>query len=97
MVIRMGEIAEACNDDPPPCWGAVCACAGGGFAGSAGPLVEPTCIPYLDAECEDADELCDQCLSESGCASGIAKSGDEPMTCKKNGGGIKCVKGENRP
>ena len=77
MVIRMGEIVEACR--PPPCLGAICACAGGGFAGTAKPLVRPTCKPFI-RPCRNGDALCKQCFGESGCAGG-SKSGGGVALC----------------
>ena len=64
MVIRVGNFVEACP--PAPCLGAVCACAGGGFAGTAMPLFEATCEPLRTLNCNNGDELCTQCFSESG-------------------------------
>ena len=93
MVIRMGEVVEAC--EPPPCMGALCACAGGGFAGSAGPLLEQTCFPFLEP-CNNGDALCSQCYSESGCATRNAKK--TPTTCKvKNNGESICEDGDSSP
>ena len=102
MVIRMGEIVEACS--PPPCLGAICACAGGGFAGTAKPLVAPTCKPFI-RPCSNGDALCKQCFGESGCEQEWqgykGKSGDgskATRTCeRKSGDGlIKCRLGDHR-
>ena len=96
MVIRMGEIVKACP--PPPCLGAVCACAGGGFAGTAKPLVAPTCKSFIQP-CTNGEDLCSQCFRESGCAGGSKKSGGRSMatrTCerKSRNGTIKCRLGD---
>ena len=88
----MGEVVEAC--EPPPCMGALCACAGGGFAGSAGPLLEQTCFPFLEP-CNNGDALCSQCYSESGCAT--RKGEGKVTTCKVKNDGVKCVDGDDSP
>ena len=91
MIIRMGEIAEAC-DPPPPCAGAVCACAGGGFAGAGVPWLPATCIPFFEP-CENGNDFCSQCYSESGCAGGSrAKTGGDPgkRRCERKNGKIEC-------
>ena len=102
MVIRMGEIVEAypiTGGGMPRCLGAICACAGGGFAGTAKPLVRPTCKPFI-RPCSNGDALCKQCFGESGCAGG-SKSGDgskATRTCERKSGDrlIKCRLGDHR-
>ena len=88
-------VSEAC--EPPPCMGAVCACAGGGFSGSAGPLLAPTCIPYLEP-CNNGNDLCSTCYGEAGCAGGSKSAGgsNEPHTCERKNGKIECREGDHR-
>ena len=92
---RMGEIVEACLD-PPPCLGAVCACAGGGMAGSAMQIISPYCVPYIEP-CTNSAELCTQCYTESGCAGG-SKSGRRKgkTTCERKNNAIECHPGDKQ-
>ena len=88
MVIWMADIAEAC--EPPPCVGAVCACAGGGLAGAGIPLFPPTCTPYIEP-CNNGNDFCTKCYSDSGCAGGSKPGGDPgKMKCEMKNGKIKC-------
>ena len=90
----MGEIVEACLD-PPPCLGAVCACAGGGMAGNAYQIIAPTCIAYIEP-CTDSETLCTQCYSESGCADGSKSGGRKGNTrCERKNNAIECHPEDN--
>ena len=97
MVIKMGEIVEAC--EPAPCLSAVCACAGGGFVGTAKPLLAPTCEAFF-RPCTNSDDLCKQCFGESGCAGGSKSGGRSKATrtCERKswGGPITCRLGDHR-
>ena len=90
MVIKMGEIVEACG--PQPCLGAVCACYGGGLAGLGSGLLgthDAQCLTYMEP-CTDGEELCSQCYSENGCPDGSETTGASrgETTCeRKNGNG----------
>ena len=68
LVIRMGEISEACPSEPPPCLGVQCACVGWNI-----PLIAPTCIAFIEP-CSDSEDLCTACLSDAGCSnSGVGR------------------------
>ena len=104
MVIRMGEIVEACPPTgPPPCLGAFCACAGGGFTRAGISLYPPTCEAFPEP-CSNSTDLCKQCFSESGCAGGSKTGGRRVlMTCERTCErtcvipDIRCQLGDHRP
>ena len=95
----MGEVVEGCGGgSPPPCNNAVCWCAGGGFVGSAGPLIEKTCRGFPE-DCEKED-LCNQCYGEAGCSGSNKRKGKKSKkstmtTCgrRRGRGPVKCTKG----
>ena len=93
----MREVTEACGPDgpTPPCGGAWCHCAGGGFVGAPIQILPYECFPFPE-NCSNSTDLCNQCKTESGCAGSESKSGSSDMTgtyCDKNG----CRKRQDKP
>ena len=94
MVIKMGKIVEACNEDLP-CLAAICYCYGGGMVGPGGEGLgtsDVSCDTYVPP-CTGGEELCSQCYSENGCPGGSQTTGGSrgETTCERKNGNAPIV------